>query len=154
MKSKIKRKIAKAVKNFFNQRLISTTKNAAAKLKNMFDEMIARVVVDEIELTQLEKKNETFSEFEAKEEQQKLTSNENLPDLNIMKYFYLNMTRSVNVSEVNYINPFKLETDLKRRFQYNLDLLSSSLLTRRREISLSLIVYEHDYIEAEARDML
>ena len=97
----------------------------------MFDEMIARVVVDEIELTQFKKKDEALFEFEAKEEQQKLTSNENLPDLNIMKYFYLNMTKSVNVSEVNYINSFKFETDLKRYFQYNSDFLSSSLPTRR-----------------------
>ena len=153
-KNKAKREIAKAVKNLFNQRLISTTKNVVVKLKNMFDEMIARVVVDEIKLTQLEKENETFFEFKTKEEQQKLISNENLPDLNIMKYFYLNMIRSVNISEINYINFFKFETNLKRRFQYNLDLLSSSLSTRRREISLSFIVYEHDYIEAEARDML
>ena len=82
----------------------------------MFDEMIARVVVDEIELTQLKKKDEAFFEFEAKEEQQKLTSNKNLFDLNIMKYFYLNMIRSANVSEINYISLFKSETDLKRRF--------------------------------------
>ena len=116
--------------------------------------MIARVVIDEIELTQFEKKDETFSEFEAKKEQQKLTSNKNLPDLNIMKYFYLNMIKSINVSEVNYINFFKSETNLKRRFQYNFDFLSSSLSTRRQEISLSFIVYEHDYTEAEARDML
>ena len=116
--------------------------------------MIARVVVDEIKLTQFKKENETLSEFEAKEEQQKLTSNKNLSDLNIMKYFYLNMIRSVNVSEINYINFFKFETNLKRRFQYNFDFLSSFLSTRRQEISLSFIVYEHDYIEAEARDIL
>ena len=153
-KSKAKREIAKIVKNLFNQRLISTAKNVVVKLKSMFDEMIARVVVDEIELTQFEKENEALFESEAEEEQQKLTSNENLSDLNIMKYFYLNMIRSANVNEVNYISSFKFETDLKRRFQYNLDFLSSSLSTRRREISLSFIVYEHDYIEAEARDML
>ena len=153
-KNKAKREVAKTVKNFFNQRLASTTKNVAVKLKSMFDEMIARVVVDEIKLTQLEKKNETLSESEAKEEQQKLTSDENLPNLNIMKYSYLNMVKSANVSEANYISSFKSEADLKRRFQYNLDLLPPSLPTRRREISLPLIVYEHDYIEAEARDML
>ena len=151
---KAKRKVAKAVKDFFNQRLTSTTKNVVVKLKNMFDEMTARVAADEIELTQLEKKNKALSEFKAEEEQQKLTLNENLPDLNIMKYFYLNMIRSTNVSEINYISPFKFEANLKRRFQYNLDLLSSSLSTRRREISLSFIVYEHDYTEAETRDML
>ena len=153
-KNKIKRETAKAVKNFFNQHLISTTKNVVVKLKNMFNEMIARIVADEIELTQLKKKDEALSEFKAKEEQQKLILNENLPDLNIMKYFYLNMIRSINVSEINYINSFKFEANLKRRFQYNLDFLSSSLSTRRREISLSFIVYEHDYTEAEARDML
>ena len=153
-KSKAKREVAKVVKNFFNQRLTSTTKNVAVKLKNIFDEMIARVVVNEIELTQLKKENETFFEFETKEKQQKLISNENLLNLNIMKYFYLNMIRSVNVSEVNYISSFKFETDLKRRFQYNLDFLSSFLSTRRRKILLSFIVYEHDYIETKARDML
>ena len=68
-KNKAKREIAKAVKNFFNQRLISTTKNVVVKLKSMFDEMIVRVVVDEIELTQLEKEDEAFVESEAKEEQ-------------------------------------------------------------------------------------
>ena len=51
MKDKVKREIAKTVKNFFNQRLISTAKNVAVKLKNMFDKMIARIVVDEIKLT-------------------------------------------------------------------------------------------------------
>ena len=134
MKNKAKREIAKVVKNLFNQCLISTAKNVAVKLKNMFDEMIARVVVDEIELTQFEKENETFVEFETKKEQQKLTSNENLSDLNIMKYFYLNMTRSVNVSEISYINSFRSKVDLKRRFQYN-DFLPSFLPTRRVEIS-------------------
>ena len=89
-----------------------------------------------------------------KEKQQKLISDEDLPDLNIMKYFYLNMIRLINVSEINYINSFKSETDLKRRFQYNLDFLPSFLSTRRREISLSLILYEHDYTETEVRDML
>ena len=153
-KNKAKREIAKVVKNFFNQRLASATKNAVAKLKNMFDEMIARVVADEIKLTQLKKKNEALFKSEAKEEQQKLISNENLSNLNIMKYFYLNMIKSVNVSEVNYINSLKSETNLKRRFQYNFDSLSSFLSTRRREILLLFIVYEHDYTEAEARDML
>ena len=37
----------------------------------------------------------------------KLNSDENLFNLNIIKYFYLNITRLVNVSEVNYINSFK-----------------------------------------------
>ena len=129
-------------------------KNVVVKLKNMFDEMIAQVVVNEIKLMQFEKEDEAFFKFKAKEEQQKLTSNEDLPDLNIMKYFYLNMIRSVNVSEVNYISFFRFETDLERRFQYNFDFLPSFLSTRRREISLPFIVYEHDYIEAEARDML
>ena len=115
-KNKAKRKITKIVKNFFNQRLISTTKNAVIKLKNMFNEMIARVVVDEIELTQFKKKDETLFESEAKKEQQKLTSNENLSDLNIMKYFYLNMIKSINVSEINYINSFKFKANLKRHF--------------------------------------
>ena len=68
-KSKAKREIAKIVKSFFNQRLISTTKNVAVKLKNIFDKMIAWVVVDEIELTQLKNENEAFSEFETKEKQ-------------------------------------------------------------------------------------
>ena len=47
---------------------------------------------------------------------EKLNSDENLSDSNIMKYFYLNMTRSINVSEVNYINSFKLEAKLKWHF--------------------------------------
>ena len=115
-KSKAKRKIAKTVKNFFNQHLISTTKNVVVKLKNMSDEMIARVVVDEIKLTQFKKKNEALFESEAKEKQQKLISNEDLSDLNIMKYFYLNMTRSANVSEINYNNSFQLKANLKQRF--------------------------------------
>ena len=115
-KNKTKCKIAKVVKNFFNQRLISTTKNVVVKLKNIFDEVIARIAADEIELTQFKKKDEALSESEAKKEQQKLTSNKNLSDLNIMKYFYLNMIRSANVNEANYINPFKSEANLKRRF--------------------------------------
>ena len=127
--SKAKREAAKAVKDLFNQRLASAAKDAAAKLKNMSDEVAARVAADEIELTQLEKEDETLSEPEAEEEQQKLTSDENLPDLNIIKYFYLNMARPVNVSEANYINFFKPEADLKRRFQYNLDSLPPPLPT-------------------------
>ena len=58
----------------------------------MSDEVTARVAADEIELTQLEKEDEALSEPEAEEEQQKLTSDEDLPDLNIMKYSYLNIT--------------------------------------------------------------
>ena len=153
-KNKTKREIAKTVKNFFNQRLISTTKNVIVKLKNMFNKIIVQVVVDEIELTQLEKKNEIFFKFETKEKQQKLTLNENLPDLNIIKYFYLNMIKSINVSEINYINSFKFKTNLKRYFQYNFDFLSSFLSTRRRKISLLFIVYEHDYIKAKICDIL
>ena len=62
------------------------------------------------------------------------------------------MTRSVNVSEVNYINSFKLKAELKRRFQYQFN--PPPFSTRRVEISLPFIVYEHEYIEAKARDML
>ena len=101
------------------------------------------------------KKDKTFIEFKVKKQQKlKLNLNKNLSDLNIIKYFYLNMIRSVNVNDVNYINFFKFETNLKRRFQYNFDFLSSFLSTRRREISLSFVVYEHDYIKAEACDIL
>ena len=74
--------------------------------------MIARVIADDIKLTKLEKKNE--QSFESNEDQ-KLISNEKLFDLNI-KYFYLNMTRSVNVNEINYINSFQSKMNLKRRF--------------------------------------
>ena len=69
-----------------------------------------------------------------------------------MKYFYLNMARSVNVSETSYISPFRSEAELERRFQYQFNL--PPLPTRRVEIPLSFIVYGHEYIEAEARDML
>ena len=62
------------------------------------------------------------------------------------------MARPVNVSEVSYINPFRSEAELKRRFQYQFN--SPPPSTRRVEVSLPLIVYEHEYIEAEARDML
>ena len=67
MKNKTKREIAKVVKNFFNQHLISTMKNVVVKLKNMFNEVIARIVVDEIKLTQFKKEDEAFFEFKAKE---------------------------------------------------------------------------------------
>ena len=87
-----------------------------------------------------------------KEKKNELNSNEDLPDLNIMKYFYLNMARSVNVSEVTYISLFKSGAELKRRFQYQSNLLPPS--TWRVKVPLPLIVYEYEYIEAEARDML
>ena len=73
-----------------------------------------------------------------------------------MNYSYLNMARSFNVNETNYISSFKSEADLERRFQYQFSSLSSSppLSTQRVEVSLPSIVYEHEYTEAEARDML
>ena len=51
------------------QRLTSATKNVNVKLKNIFNEVIARIVADEIELTQFEKKIEALSESETKEKQ-------------------------------------------------------------------------------------
>ena len=66
VKSKAKRETVKAVKNFFNWRLISTTKNVVVKLKNMSDEVIARVVVDEIKLMQLKKKTKCFLNLKRK----------------------------------------------------------------------------------------
>ena len=64
------------------------------------------------------------------------------------------MIRSVNVNEINYINSFKFEANLNRRFQYIFDFLSSSLLTQRREILLSFIMYKYNYIEAETCNIL
>ena len=69
-----------------------------------------------------------------------------------MKYFYLNITRLVNVSKTSYISPFKSETKFNRCFYYQFN--SLLLPTRRVEVLLSLIVYEHEYIEAKARDIL
>ena len=162
-KSKAKREIAKVVKNFFNQCLTSTTKYVVVKLKSIFDKMIARVAANKIKLTQLEKKNEieaktktkTKTKKQKKHEKQELNLNEKLSALNIMNYFYLSMTRSFNVNETNYISFFRSEADLERRFQYQFSSLSfsSSLSTQQVEISLSSIVYEHEYIEAEACDM-
>ena len=88
----------------------------------MIEKLITRVIVDEMKLAKSEK-NTTKSLKQMKKQKkkkrtEKLNSDKNLSDLNIIKYFYLNMTRSVNVSEVNYINSFKSETELKRRFQY------------------------------------
>ena len=59
---------------------------------------------------------------------EKLNSNENLFDLNIIKYFYLNMTRLDNISKVSYsyINSFKSEVELKQCFQYQFNFLSFS----------------------------
>ena len=152
MKNKAKYKTAKVVKNSVNQYLISITKHAAVKLKNISDEIIAQVVVDDIKLTQFKKENEKLSEFETKKLKQKLNSNKNLPNLNTIKHFYLDTARLANISEVNYISSFKPEIELKRLFQYNS--LPSSLSTRRIEISLPLIVHEHEYTEAETRDIL
>ena len=69
-----------------------------------------------------------------------------------MKYSYLNMARSVNVSEASYISHFRPGAELERRFQYQSN--PPPPPTRRVEVPLSLIVYGHEYIEAEARDML
>ena len=60
----------------------------------------------------------SLKQMKKKEKKKKLNSNENLFDLNIMKYFYLNMTRSINVSKFNYINFFKSKAKFKQRFQY------------------------------------
>ena len=79
----------------------------------MIKKLIARMIADEIKLAKF-KKNTTKLSKQMKKK--KLNSNENLSDLNIMKYFYLNMTRSVNVSEFSYISSFKSEAKLKRRF--------------------------------------
>ena len=76
--------------------------------------MIARVAADETKLTKLEEnkiKQEKQME-KKKKKKKKLNSDKNLPDLNIIKYFYLNIARLVNVSEVSYINPFKSEAEL------------------------------------------
>ena len=81
-----------------------------------------------------------------------LNSNENLSDSNIIKFFYLNITRSVNVSEVSYISSFRSEAELKQRFQYQFNFSPSS--TQRVEVSLLFIVYEYEYIKAEAYDIL
>ena len=82
--------------------------------------MIAQVVADEMKLAKFEKntmkQKKQMKKKKKKKKKKKLNSNENLSDLNIMKYFYLNMARSINVSEVNYISPFKSEAKLKRRF--------------------------------------
>ena len=119
----------------------------------MVEKLIARVIVDEMKLAKFKKNTvELSKQMKEKEKEIKLNSNKDLFDLNIMKYFYLNMARSINVSEVSYINLFKSEAELKRRFQYQFNLPSPS--TQWIKISLSLIVYEHEYTEAEARDML
>ena len=86
----------------------------------MIEEIIARMTANEMKLTKLEKnKMEQKKQVKKKKKkEEELNSDKNLSDLNIMKYFYLNMARSVNVSEVSYINSFKSRAELKRRFQY------------------------------------
>ena len=121
----------------------------------MIEKLIARMIVDEMKLAKFEKNTTKLLKQMKKQKKKKteeLNSNEDLLDLNIIKYFYLNMTRSVNVSEVSYISLFKSRTELKRRFQYQFNLSSPS--TRRVEIPLSFIVYEYEYTEAETRHML
>ena len=118
----------------------------------MIEKLTARVIADEMKFAKLEKNTAKLSEQMKKQKKEELNSDENLPDLNIMKYFYLNMARSVNVNEVSYISSFKSGAELERRFQYQFNPPPS--LTQRVEVSLPFIVYEHEYIEAEARDML
>ena len=92
----------------------------------MIEKLIARITVDEIKFAKFEKNTTKFlkqmKEQKKEKKTKKLNSNENLSDLNIIKYFYLNMARSVNVSEVNYISSFKLKAELKQRFQYQFNL--------------------------------
>ena len=86
----------------------------------MIKKLIARIIADEMKFAKFEKNTTKLLKQMKKQKKEKktekLNSNENLSDLNIIKYFYLNMTRSVNVSEVNYISSFKSEAKLKRRF--------------------------------------
>ena len=88
----------------------------------MIEKLIARIIADEMKLAKFKKNTAKFSKQVKKQKKEerteKLNSNENLFDLNIIKYFYLNMARSVNVSEISYINSFKSGAKLKRRFQY------------------------------------
>ena len=88
----------------------------------MIEKLIARIIIEEMKLAKFKKNTTKFLKQMKKQKEkkrtEKLNSDENLPDLNIIKYFYLNMTRSVNVSEINYISFFKSKAELKRRFQY------------------------------------
>ena len=122
----------------------------------MIEKLIARMIADEIKLAKFEKNTtkslKQMKKQKKKKKTKKLNLNKNLPDLNIIKYFYLNMTRLINVNKVNYINFFKLKAKLKRCFQYQFNF--SLFLTRRVEVSLSFIIYKHEYIKAEARNML
>ena len=86
----------------------------------MIEKLIARIIADKIKLAKFKKNTVKLSKQMKKQKKEKktekLNSDENLPDLNIIKYFYLNIIRSINVSKVSYINSFKSEAKLKRRF--------------------------------------
>ena len=105
-------------------------------------------------IIRMDEKNtmEQEKQVEEEEEEEELNSDEDLPDLNTMKYSYLNMARPVNVSEASYISPFRPGAELERRFQYQSNPLPPP--TRRVEVPLPPIVYGLEYTEAEARDML
>ena len=118
--NKAKREIAKTARNLLNKQLTWSANHAVNKLKNMIKKLIARIIADEMKFAKFEKNTTKLLKQMKKQKKEKktekLNSNENLSDLNIIKYFYLNMTRSVNVSEVSYISSFRSEAKLKRRF--------------------------------------
>ena len=91
------------------------------------------------------KKNTTYEARKASEKKEKrkgkLNSNEDLSDLNIMKYFYLNMTGSINVSEISYISSFKTETELKQCF-----LISIQLFAAFNIVCKNIVVIHHVWI--------
>ena len=80
----------------------------------MIEKLIVRIIVDEIKFAKFKKNTTKLSKQMKKQKKKKktkkLNSNENLFNLNIIKYFYLNMTRSVNVNKINCINSFMSET--------------------------------------------
>ena len=147
---------AKAARDSLNEQLTWAANHAVNRLKSMTEKLTARVTADEMKLAELEKNTAKFLKQMKKQEEEEgkeeLNSDEDLPDLNIIKYFYLNMARSANVNEVSYISSFKSGAELERRFQYQFNLSPSS--TRRVKVPLPLIMYEHEYTGTEARDIV
>ena len=100
--SEVKREIVKTARNSLNEQLTWIANYAINKLRNMIEKLIARVIADEMKSAKLEKNTTKSSkQINEKEKEKKLNSDKYLPDLNLIKYFYLNMTRSANVSKAS-----------------------------------------------------
>ena len=156
----------KTLNNRWNGKTSKTTRESINKRLTTAQERAIRDYIirmnkknmsfDETELAEFEKNTakppKQVEEQEEEKGTEELNSDEDLPDSNIIKYSYLNMTRPANISEVSYISPFRPGAELERRFQYQFN--PPPPPTRRVEVPLPPIVYGHEYTEAEARDML